>query len=272
MRYACLARGTEVHLLTPDQLGDYAHHIETGGQREPCALQGYLHPVNNTRYVATYSEEQHNKFVWDISGYSYTAVYHEPSADNGLHPHPGRYGYDPQEQVPEGVQISIWQQVESLLEYMSKAHGLRIQGIVAEFIQNESGKVFFHSIVEVTWASGAALWKGLVSSNMPKSAVSGVIQPAREAPAQGIGRKKKKKKKLKRKTKRNNNDGGAGFENGPHQPEQPLEDRYVQDDPNYDEEETGGMSLVGLSHGALIDEAIGLERSDHGDHGRFIRV
>merc|ERR1711871_873440 len=121
-------KGDHVHCRSLSWLAGPSLTDATMLSTDLLCVKGYLHPVNNTRFVATYSEEQHNKFVWDITGYSYTARYMEEELAG--HSGPGDlYGFDPQEAVPEGVQVSIWQQVEAVLHYMTQAHGLRLQGI-----------------------------------------------------------------------------------------------------------------------------------------------
>lgn len=62
----CIVWSGQCQLLDLDSMSAWIAQVakQTGaelGARGPLALQSYTHPVDNTRYVVTYSEEQHDK-------------------------------------------------------------------------------------------------------------------------------------------------------------------------------------------------------------------
>merc|ERR1711924_307681 len=108
------------------------------GARGPLALQSYTHPVDNTSYVVTYSEEQHDKYVYDVSKYKFSERYYQTPElwGNG--------NYDEDAPISELVHSEIWRQVQNITSYMQSAHELRIQGIVAEFLLSDYEQVVLH--------------------------------------------------------------------------------------------------------------------------------
>ena len=63
---ACVVWGRGSRLLNVDAMSEWLEELQhqtTSELREggPLVLQSYTHPVDNTRYVVTYSEEQHDQ-------------------------------------------------------------------------------------------------------------------------------------------------------------------------------------------------------------------
>ena len=122
------------------------------------------------------------RYVWDVSRYKYSEQYFD-SAD--------QWGNGPfvlDAPVPEKVHAEAWRQVEELVGYMKAAHKLKMQGIVAEFLLADNEQVVLHSVLEVSWASGAQLWKGLTDAprtQAPKSAAASRQAPRSAAASRG---------------------------------------------------------------------------------------
>jgi hypothetical protein len=157
----CIERSRAVALLLQDEdLSALAQRLSESDVQEnpptetsPFCLQPYVPPANAARFVAVYIRSDHGS-ACEAFPCSYGTRYLDVAVEQVGAP----AGALPLGAVADAVLLEIRHLMLSTVTFMRKAHGLQLDGLAWEFVQDKEGKLLFHTTVGTHVAGKEASW------------------------------------------------------------------------------------------------------------------
>eukprot|EP00741_Cyanophora_paradoxa_P019895 tig00021178_g19201.t1 len=198
---AILRDGSRTVLLTDQELLAVLSRLADGDQTLSCVLQVYVRPAGAMRYISTYVRTSRESGV-DTFARKYDERYRPASLGGPEEVVSSRLAEeDRSPAVPGLLSLELNKLTMGLVQYVKKAHALisfypappppgllasytprcaltctphELDGLVCEYVQHHSGRVFLIDVLNVSWAPG-----GDAASS------SGGLRPASRASAGG---------------------------------------------------------------------------------------
>lgn len=157
----CIERSRAVALLLQDEdLSALTQRLAESDVREnpptetsPFCLQPYVAPASAARYVAVYMRSGHGT-ACEAFPCSYASRYLDVAAEQVGAPAKA----SPLQPVADAVLLEIRHLMLSTVTFMRKAHGLELNGLACEFVQDKEGKLLFHTTVGTHVAGREPSW------------------------------------------------------------------------------------------------------------------
>lgn len=122
-------------------------------ETSPFCLQPYVPPANAARYVAVYIRSDHGT-ACEAFPCAYGTRYLDVTVEQVGAP----ANVLPLGPVADAVLLEIRHLMLSTVTFMRKAHGLQLDGLAWEFVQDKEGKLLFHTTVGTHVAGKEASW------------------------------------------------------------------------------------------------------------------
>eukprot|EP00741_Cyanophora_paradoxa_P007300 tig00001098_g7061.t1 len=154
--YVAIEHGAVPRLLRTEAFNETVDGLkalsEAGGadvqQQAPFCLQAYVTPAYDIRYVCTYAASEVES-VSEAFAYRYSRRYQETWTPERLDSDAG----DSLPPIKDTLYATLQRSTAAVCDYMKRAHGLLLQGLVLEFVQDFTGKVYLLTVLRATWAT-----------------------------------------------------------------------------------------------------------------------